>query len=603
MGNNVAGLNGKVDSLVKLNEVLKPGVIMLQETKLYKQGKVNLKGFVCFEKLRQHGGGGGLMTAAHENLNPVLIDDDEDNTEMIIVDIKYKSNCTIRTINCYGPQEHSRKKKKNTEEDAEIDETETSEDNFNFFLKLETQIKVAKNVGNLICIQMDANSKFGKNIIKDDPSDKMSENGKALFDIIENENLVLVNSTDKCLGTITRYRKTTKKTEIAVLDFFILCRRLYEMLLQMTIDEDRIHVLTKYSTKNGVKKVVVSDHNPMWCEFDLKWSSFIKPSRKVEFNFKNNESIEAFKAYNDENETLINCLQDSSDIISGGRKWFSELKDSIHKSFKKIRMNSQHKDKILQELLNQKLSLKKEIKKSQQVKIPLNVKELNVNLDCLEEKIANHLVTNNLNRISKHVEELCINGKFDNTKMWKLRRRLCPKNLEKPSAKLNEKGKLITDKTELKELYKQTYIQRLHHRIILPQYQTIFGLKNYLFDLRMKVTSKIKSPDWSMPQLIKVLKNLKNNKSGDHFSMIYELFKPGVIGIDLQKSLLILFNEIKNQQKIPNFFKYTDITSFFKQKDDRHSLENDRGIFGVVKLRSILENQPTMVTMERWMQI
>ena len=92
-----------------------------------------------------------------------------------------------------------------------------------------------------------------------------------------------------------------------------------------------------------------------------------------------------------------------------------------------------------------------------------------------------------------------------------------------------------------------------------------------------------------MPQLIKVLKNLKNNKSGDHFSMIYELFKPGVIGIDLQKSLLILFNEIKNQQKIPNFFKYTDITSFFKQKGDRQSLENDRGIFGVVKLRSNLE--------------
>ena len=35
--------------------------------------------------------------------------------------------------------------------------------------------------------------------------------------------------------------------------------------------------------------------------------------------------------------------------------------------------------------------------------------------------------------------------------------------------------------------------------------------------------------------------------------------------------------------------KFTDITSFYKQKGDRRNLENDRGIFGVMKLRSILD--------------
>ena len=34
--------------------------------------------------------------------------------------------------------------------------------------------------------------------------------------------------------------------------------------------------------------------------------------------------------------------------------------------------------------------------------------------------------------------------------------------------------------------------------------------------------------------------------------------------------------------------KFTDINSFSKQKGDRKSLENDRGIFGVMKLRYIL---------------
>ena len=56
---------------------------------------------------------------------------------------------------------------------------------------------------------------------------------------------------------------------------------------------------------------------------------------------------------------------------------------------------------------------------------------------------------------------------FDINKMWKLRKKLCPKSIEMPSAKFNDKGILVNDKGELKELYKNTYIQRLRHSEIL----------------------------------------------------------------------------------------------------------------------------------------
>ena len=85
------------------------------------------------------------------------------------------------------------------------------------------------------------------------------------------------------------------------------------------------------------------------------------------------------------------------------------------------------------------------------------------------------------------------------------------------------------------------------------------------------------------------MKSLKNNKSADHYGMVYELFKPEVIGQGLFTSLLMLCNEVKKQQKIPQFLKFTDITSFYKSKGDRRSLENDRGIFGVMKIRSIMD--------------
>ena len=42
---------------------------------------------------------------------------------------------------------------------------------------------------------------------------------------------------------------------------------------------------------------------------------------------------------------------------------------------------------------------------------------------------------------------------FNITQMWKVKRKICPKGVEKPSAKLDEKGKLVTDKEKLKELY------------------------------------------------------------------------------------------------------------------------------------------------------
>ena len=118
----------------------------------------------------------------------------------------------------------------------------------------------------------------------------------------------------------------------------------------------------------------------MWCKFDMHWSSYLKPVKKVGFNFKDKESQEAFKKYKDNNDKLITRLNESSDIVSGGRKWFSELKDSIHKSFPKIRLKSQDKDKDLLQLYDRKMFLKKEIRNVDKIKIHLNIRELQDNL-------------------------------------------------------------------------------------------------------------------------------------------------------------------------------------------------------------------------------
>ena len=66
-------------------------------------------------------------------------------------------------------------------------------------------------------------------------------------------------------------------------------------------------------------------------------------------------------------------------------------------------------------------------------------------------------------------------------------------------------------------------------------------------------------------------------------------FKPDTAGEDLRNSLLTLMNKIKETQIIPEYFQYANITSLYKNKGERSDLNNDRGIFGLVKLRQILD--------------
>ena len=147
----------------------------------------------------------------------------------------------------------------------------------------------------------------------------------------------------------------------------------------------------------------------------------------------------------------------------------------------------------------------------------------------------------------------------------------------------------MTSHAELKKLFEDTYKNRLRNRTIKPELRNLYDKKMYLFDLRVDVSRNIKSENWSIDDLTKVLKKLKKNKSADSIGLIYELFRPEIVGKDLLISLLMFCNQVKSQLIIPEFLTLTDITSIWKLKGEKSNLENDRGIFGVSKIRAIIE--------------
>ena len=111
--------------------------------------------------------------------------------------------------------------------------------------------------------------------------------------------------------------------------------------------------------------------------------------------------------------------------------------------------------------------------------------------------------------------------------------------------------------------------------------------KNRIFKLKMSLAERRESLDWNMKDLDRALSKLKNNKCRDYEGYINEIFKKGVIGIDLKKSLLVLFNKLKKQKMIPKFMNFANITTVPK-KGSRLELRNERGIFRVSVVRSIL---------------
>ena len=89
----------------------------------------------------------------------------------------------------------------------------------------------------------------------------------------------------------------------------------------MTIDEDGDYVLTKFSKKN--KKLTTSDHNTIICQFAIEIPSKVKiaKERRELFNFRNNESLTAFKLETDNSQDLLDCFKGNEDIIKKSDKW------------------------------------------------------------------------------------------------------------------------------------------------------------------------------------------------------------------------------------------------------------------------------------------
>ena len=249
-------------------------------------------------------------------------------------------------------------------------------------------------------------------------------------------------------------------------------------------------------------------------------------------------------------------------------------------------MNGDHATDVVTEgnNCNFKNRSNKEIEEHIRIKhVPQVIKDLEEKISSIETEENRKKIMNNFKYFSENPESIQM------SRMWKLLKKIWPKFNSQSTAKKNHKGDIISNPNALKLLLAKEYKERLRMRPVKPEMKPLMMMKKKIFEMKMKLASNKKSPEWSIKDLDNALTKLKNNKSRDFEGYSNDIFKQNVIGKNLKTSLLVMFNKLKEANLIPKFFNCANITTVPK-KGSRLILANERGIFRVSVIRSIIMN-------------
>ena len=118
---------------------------------------------------------------------------------------------------------------------------------------------------------------------------------------------------------------------------------------------------------------------------------------------------------------------------------------------------------------------------------------------------------------------------------------------------------MITNPEGIKSLCLEEMVERLRHRPIHPDLVQLQYLKEKLCLKRINLVKHIKTKPWTEEELDSVLKSLKKGKCRDPQGLINELFKDGIAGKYLKKSILHILNRTKETLEIPDIMKNVNV--------------------------------------------
>ena len=539
---NIRGLKSKVACLKNVCEETDPDVVLLTETHLSEDRGVNFIGYTFIGKARKKAKGGGVGILVKNDKKLIVAPHySHRDIEILWISIHRKSTSPVYIGTYYGKQETTCSMQKITDEMDLLSE----------------ELLEKKQEGEVI-LCMDANAKIG--LIRED----VSRNGKLILNVFDECEMVVINGTEKCNGKITRQNRKNPEEKSAI-DFVTATPEASEWITNMKIDEDG---------DLRMRNKAESDHNTILVDLQIPETATHKAAKLTTWNIKaSTEKYIQFRARLRRAVREATKIMANRDVPMAQRylRWERLLYQSLISTIGKttIRLTNTHPpSKELKRLRKERKELKLQFEEENDPSLK------KVKMDLYIQK--QHEIKDKVNE----EEEKRIHSRFEkmredksNRKFWNERGMMKRDQSSSWLVTKGSDGKRIFDPDMNKEnianfyenLYKENAVA--HH----PYHDTVKTETQ-----RLKLENDTNQDDYlpTKTEVKHVIKNKKNKKASTDWKT--EIIKGG--GDEFVDFVYPVIRAFWEEELPPSKWNQGIITSVWKGKGDRESMDNQRGI-------------------------
>ena len=374
---NIRGIKSKKKSLEKVVKHIKPSIIVLNETQLQGNAKVQLASYTSWSRNRreQEKGGGVATCVSREYKDSVVgIGEGSGDDEFLITRLeKFRPALTI--VNCYGEQ------RKTTKEEVVAK-----------WNRLRKELEAIRMRTDFCVLAGDLNKLVGCDdlgVPGNNPD--LSKGGKLLRELLATKDWVLVNSLGADVvegGPYTRVDPATSK--LSCLDLFIVSRELRPHVKNLFIDSKRkwkiARSIRNHGRVKGVKptfKLIYSDHFPVLLTLTgLPKVEERKEEKEIRWNLAREGGWENYEILSNHSENKL------KEVVANEEISIEEVKDKFDKVHDKVCFKAFGKVTIFKG-------------SRQNTKVKDNAKE-----NKPEEEVAKNLQEDEDKRAAEEIEEI-----------------------------------------------------------------------------------------------------------------------------------------------------------------------------------------------------
>ena len=546
---NIRGLDSKIVSLKSVLSVVSPDIVTLNETHYIDKKRINIEGYLAYQRNRKARAGGGIATLVSDNIavDSIKVKEGLDEDEYLVTKHD-KFLIPINVINVYGEAESRAS-------------NQVVEDRW---FRIVSELKSIENKGEFALVIGDLNKHIG-NVIKGNHN-KVSFGGKLINDLLDTDKYVLLNASSKVKGgPFTRFDPSCPNDEssMSCIDLAIASTGLAMYLDEFKIDRNQ-DITPFRPLKIGC---TFPDHFAIIIKFkDIPINNrMLKVDKIKRWNLNKADGWKNYTEITGNNKKLREIANDRTSEPTVIMKQIDrELTKAKFQAFGKVtHCKGKSHNKKVAALYNAKMRVNK------------NDDDNTEKIDAIDEQIKSVVLGEQKLEFEKKVEKL---------RNVKLRKGNCAALFSLKDDLISEKKSRqvaatlidpftnieISDRKQIKDASLKYCVDLLTNRQPNPGYEDDINMKNLVHESRM-IQKFDDEPclrrimfDASLKELS--LKNLDKYKFIIHG------------GTDLKDALFQLFSTVWETEVRPQQWRHTTIVQLYKGKGDPKLLSNQRNI-------------------------